>query len=135
MIEFQLHERLEADSVFVGRLSLCEARLQNDRRYPWLVLIPRRPGLREIFELPPADRAALIEEIAQAGAALQALYAPDKINVGALGNLVPQLHVHVVARRRDDAAWPGPVWGVGQAEPWGSGRDAEVARLRAALGL
>ena len=111
-MDFTLHDRLATDSVALGDGLLSSVRLMNDRRYRWLILVPRRAGLREIHELAAADRALLIEEIALAGQALQAATRAAKINVGALGNLVPQLHVHVIARRSSDAAWPRPVWGV-----------------------
>lgn len=106
----------------------------NDRRFPWLILVPERDSVREIHELSPADRAALIEEIALGSGVLERLFHPDKLNVGALGNVVPQLHVHVVARTAGDPAWPGPVWGSGAAVPYGKDEIAEVrARLAAAL--
>ena len=101
-------------------LTLCEVRLQLDKRWPWVLLIPRIAGLVELEDLTAPDRARLTEEIVLAGAAVraigQALGRPvEKLNVGALGNITRQLHVHVVGRRRDDPAWPGPVWGVGVA--------------------
>jgi diadenosine tetraphosphate (Ap4A) HIT family hydrolase len=131
---FTLHERLAADSVAVGQAALCEIRLMNDRRYAWLLLVPRRPGLREIHELATPERGQLIEEIAAASRALQAEAAAEKINVGALGNLVPQLHVHIVARRAGDPAWPGPVWGHGRPEPYDPATLAGwQERLRRAL--
>jgi diadenosine tetraphosphate (Ap4A) HIT family hydrolase len=107
----------------LASLGLCEARLQADARWPWLVLVPRRPGAREIEHLSPADRALLIEETALAGAAVRAIGSAlgrpvEKLNIGALGNVTPQLHMHVVGRRADDQAWPGPVWGVGEAAPY-----------------
>jgi diadenosine tetraphosphate (Ap4A) HIT family hydrolase len=106
----------------------------DNRAWPWVILVPRRAGLREIHELSPADRATLVEEVALASSALERLYAPDKLNVAAIGNLVPQLHVHVVARRRDDPAWPDPVWGSGLGGRYDpAARDAEVGRLRMAL--
>jgi diadenosine tetraphosphate (Ap4A) HIT family hydrolase len=108
---FTLHKQLEADSILVRDLALSQLRLQNQKAAPWLILVPRREGMKEIHELPAADRAVLIEEIAEASDALGQLYAPDKINVAALGNMVPQLHVHVIARFTHDAAWPNPVWG------------------------
>src|SRR5690242_14029508 len=108
---FTLHPTLARDTVDVIRLPLCRVLLMNDRRFPWLLLVPERESIREIHELTPADRAQLIAEIAQAGQVLTHLVQPDKLNVGALGNIVPQLHVHIVARRTTDAAWPGPVWG------------------------
>lgn len=90
----------------------------KDRRFPWLILVPEREGAREIYELAAEDRAALIEEVARVSEALARLFRPDKMNVGALGNVVPQLHVHVVARFAADAAWPGPVWGSGPSVPY-----------------
>jgi diadenosine tetraphosphate (Ap4A) HIT family hydrolase len=118
----------------VARLPLCRVLLMNDRRFPWLILVPERDSVREIHELSPADRAALIEEIALGSGVLERLFHPDKLNVGALGNVVPQLHVHVVARTAGDPAWPGPVWGSGAAVPYGKIEIEEVrARLAAAL--
>lgn len=110
---FVLHSTLARDTVEVARLPLCRVLLMNDRRFPWLILVPERESLREIHELPPAERSILIEEIARAGQELVHLFQPDKLNTGALGNIVPQLHVHIVARFATDAAWPGPVWGSG----------------------
>jgi diadenosine tetraphosphate (Ap4A) HIT family hydrolase len=123
---FTLHPTLAQDTVEVARLSLCRVLLMKDRRFPWLVLVPERDSVREIHELPPVDRALLIEEIARAGEVLTRLVQPDKLNVGALGNVVPQLHVHVVARRTIDAAWPGPVWGSGAAVSYEEGELAEI---------
>ena len=131
----------EAGSVAVGELPLCHVRLQNDARWPWLILIPRLPGLREIEDLSAADRARLIEESVLAGAAVRALgaatgFAVEKLNLGALGNVTPQLHVHVVGRRAGDPAWPGPVWGVGTAEGYAADRlAATIEAVRKALGL
>lgn len=128
-----LHPTLARDTVEIAALPLCRLLLMNDRRFPWLILVPERDSLqspREIHELAPAERAELVEEIAWASEALTRLFQPDKVNVAALGNLVPQLHVHVVARFAGDAAWPGPVWGSGAAVPYG---DAELAALRERL--
>ena len=133
---FRLDPRLAEASVPVATLPLCEVRLQDDARWPWLVLTPRRPGLLEIDDLPPPDRVRLLEEAMAAAGAVRAvgraLGRPfDKLNLGALGNVVAQLHVHVVGRRRDDPAWPGPVWGFGRAEPYGPealARAREAAR-------
>jgi diadenosine tetraphosphate (Ap4A) HIT family hydrolase len=127
---FALHPTLARDTVEIAALSLCRLLLMNDRRFPWLILVPERESLREIHELAPADRTDLVEEIARASEALVRLFQPDKVNVGALGNLVPQLHVHVVARFAADAAWPGPVWGSGAAVPY---PDIELAALRERL--
>ncbi len=126
---FNLHPTLARDAVEVARLPLCRVLLMNDRRFPWLILVPEREARREIHELAPADRAALIEEIAQASEVLTRLCRPEKLNVGALGNLVPQLHVHVVGRFAADAAWPGPVWGAGAGRAVAySERDLGAAR-------
>jgi diadenosine tetraphosphate (Ap4A) HIT family hydrolase len=131
---FDLHPRLAADTVPLGTLALSRVLLMNDARFRWLILVPAREGLREIHDLDAAGRAALIEEVTLASEALSTLYRPDKINVGALGNMVEQLHVHVVARRRDDAAWPGPVWGAGTPVAYDDAAQAQaIAELCAAL--
>jgi diadenosine tetraphosphate (Ap4A) HIT family hydrolase len=131
---FLLHPTLARDTVEVARLALCRVLLMRDRRFPWLILVPERESVREIHELSAADRAMLIEEIARTGEVLTKLFQPDKVNVGALGNVVPQLHVHVVARFATDPAWPGPVWGSGAAEVYPEGEVAELReRLAAAL--
>ena len=127
---FVLHPTLAQDTVEVARLPLCLVLLMKDHRFPWLILVPQREEVREIHDLTAADRAALIEEIAEAGAVLQRLFEPDKLNVGALGNVVPQLHVHVIARFAGDAAWPGPVWGSGAAQRY---PPSELEQLQARL--
>ena len=129
---FTLPPTLARDTVEVTRLPLCRALLMNDRRFPWLILVPERESVREIHELPPADRAALIEEIAQTSETLARLFRPDKLNVGALGNVVPQIHVHVVARTAGDPAWPGPVWGSGAAVPYEEDALEEIRQRLAA---
>ncbi|WP_035037496.1 HIT domain-containing protein [Caulobacter sp. AP07] len=141
MAEFALDPAFVATAVELGELPLCHARLQLDARYPWVVLIPRVGGARELEDLSPADRATLIEETVLAGAAVRAVAAVlglevDKLNVGALGNVTPQLHVHVLGRRVGDPAWPGPVWGhsAGLAyEP--QALERAVAAARRALGI
>jgi len=133
-VVFSLHPRLVADTVFVADWALSRVVAMNDARYPWLILIPRRDGATEIFDLSAEDRRTMIEEIARASDGLKSLTAAAKINVGALGNLVPQLHVHIVARNPGDAAWPGPVWGQGSAQPYEQGAlDAFVRQLVNAL--
>ena len=140
-VDFELDPAFAATSDAVGDLALSHVRLQRDARYAWLVLIPRVADARELEELSADDRARLIAEITLAGAAVRsvglALGRPvEKLNVGQLGNVTPQLHVHVVGRRADDAAWPGPVWSHGAAEPWSSGsRDVALAAARRGLGL
>ena len=135
-----LDPRFAADSLFICDLPLCQVRLQNDARWPWLVLIPRQPDLVELEDLAPAERAVLTEEIVRAGRAARLVgvatgFAVEKLNVGALGNVVRQLHVHVIGRRPDeDAAGKGPVWGVGVAEPYSlEARDRALVAARAAL--
>lgn len=118
-----LDPRLEQASTVLAQLPLSVLRLQEDARWPWLVLVPRRPGLVEVAELTAEEWALLGREVAAADAAVRALgsavdFEVEKVNVAALGNVVPQLHVHVVGRRTGDPAWPGPVWGVGAAEPY-----------------
>ncbi|MBW8816528.1 MAG: HIT family protein [Caulobacterales bacterium] len=138
---FQLDPAFPATSQALGDLALCHARLQADARYAWIVLIPRIAAARELEDLSGNDRAALMEEIVRASAAVraigQALGRPvQKLNVGQLGNVTPQLHVHVVGRRTDDPAWPGPVWGVGSAEPYADGALAVALQAaRITLGL
>jgi Diadenosine tetraphosphate (Ap4A) hydrolase and other HIT family hydrolases len=126
---FALDPRLQADTRHVAMLPLCELRLMDDARYPWLVLVPRRAGMVEIADLAEAEQAQLWREANQATAALRAVAPCDKLNLGALGNIVRQLHLHVVARTQGDAAWPGPVWGSGAAVPYAAG--ALAARLAA----
>ncbi len=133
---FALDPRLAADTLNIGDFSLSRVLLMNDARFPWLILVPRRAGFAEIVDLDRTERALLMEEIAHASEALRTLPQVDKINVGALGNIVPQLHVHVVARKIGDAAWPGPVWGAGAAQRYERRAAAELeARIRRALVL
>jgi diadenosine tetraphosphate (Ap4A) HIT family hydrolase len=108
---FALDPKLEADTLAITPLRLCVARLMDDRRFPWVILVPARPRVSEIIDLDAADRGLLMEEIALVSTVMRDLFQPTKLNVGALGNVVTQLHVHVVARYASDAAWPGPVWG------------------------
>ena len=126
---FALDPRLAADTRLVASLPLCDVQLMNDTRYAWLVLVPRRGGLVEIADLSDDDQALLWREVNLAARALRAVAPCDKLNLGVLGNIVRQLHVHVVARCRGDAAWPGPVWGHGQAQPYAE--DALQERLAA----
>ncbi|HEX3755426.1 MAG TPA: HIT family protein [Rhizomicrobium sp.] len=128
---FTLDPRLAADTSPVADWPLCRALLMEDARYPWLVLVPRRPGLVELADLPPEDRSVLIDEILRAGSAVKSLLPQAKLNIGALGNLVPQLHIHVIGRVPGDPAWPGPVWGHSPAFPYDNdGRAARLAALR-----
>jgi diadenosine tetraphosphate (Ap4A) HIT family hydrolase len=108
---FTLHNKLQDDTIEIVSLALSRVLLMNDSSFPWLILVPAREGMREIHELAIRDRSVLIEEVAAASEIIQDLFSPDKINIGALGNIVPQLHVHIIGRFKTDCAWPGPVWG------------------------
>lgn len=131
---FDLHPRLAADTLPVVELGLSRLLLMNDRAFPWLVLVPRRDGASELVDLSPEDQMQLLREIAAASHALRRVVRPDKLNIGMLGNLVAQLHVHVVGRFRQDRAWPGPVWGSGPAVPYDEAASGHlVGRIRAAL--
>jgi len=109
-----LHSQLEKDTINVGDLPLCRVVVIKDANYPWLLLVPRRPGIVEIIDLDEVEQAQLMTEISRVARALKDITQCDKLNIAALGNVVPQLHVHVIARRSSDAAWPRPVWGVVQ---------------------
>ncbi|WP_293367792.1 HIT family protein [Nevskia sp.] len=131
-----LHPRLAADSVTIGDLPLSRLLLANDARYPWTILVPRRVGIREIHALSEADQLLLLRESMRLSKVLMEVFTPTKLNIAALGNVVPQLHVHHIARYDTDPAWPAPVWGRLPAldyEP--AVRDATIERLRAAVGL
>lgn len=129
---FELDLRLGGDSHLILDSSLSQIRLMDDTRFNWLLLVPRVPGAREWVDLADAEQTQLWDEVRKASALLRALGNCDKLNLGALGNVVPQLHVHVVARRVGDAAWPGPVWGAGSMQRWESDPlAAQLARCRA----
>lgn len=118
MTEFVLDKRLASTSVHALDLPLSRVLVMDDARYPWLVLVPRRAHLTEMFELNPTDRVMLNEELTIAASQLKTLTNCHKINVANLGNVVPQLHIHVIARNIGDPAWPGPIWGKGDAVPY-----------------
>ena len=126
--QFHLDPQLAADTHPVALLPLSELRLMDDANYPWLVLVPRVPEVRELIDLDRAQQMQLLEEIGRVSRMLQALFRPHKLNVAALGNAVPQLHVHVIARRQDDPAWPRPVWGMAAARAYSP--EALVGRIR-----
>ena len=115
---FELHPRLGVDTIFVADWALCRVLLMNDARFPWLILVPRNSGLRDFDDVAGADKACFYAEIELASKTLREVTSAKKMNVAALGNMVPQLHVHVVARFSNDEAWPAPVWGVGEAVPY-----------------
>ncbi len=126
-----LDPQLAHDSAAIGDLPLCQVRLMDDASYPWLLLVPRRRAVTEIIDLAEIDRAQLMREIAHTADALKNQTRCDKINIAAIGNVVAQLHVHVIARFRSDAAWPKPVWGLAPARPYNkSGRQILVGAMR-----
>jgi diadenosine tetraphosphate (Ap4A) HIT family hydrolase len=131
---WSLHPQLAQDTVPVGDLPLSRVLLANDANYPWLILVPRRPGLVEILDLEENQQVQLFGEITRTAEALKRITACDKLNIAALGNVVSQLHVHVVARRQSDAAWPKPVWGMVPPTTYDpTARDRLIEALRAAL--
>ena len=123
--DFELDPRLDNDSLFLMDWPLCRVLRMNDRAYPWLILVPRRTAKRELIDLSTADQGLLLTEIGQACRVIKRVLKPEKLNVAALGNVVPQLHVHVIGRFTDDPAWPRPIWGVQAPLPFDSD-DAEI---------
>ncbi len=120
MTAFELDSRLEADTFKIGESTLNLLLLMNDSRYPWCILVPKQAGLREIYELSAKDQSTLLTESSVLAKTLMTTFAQEKMNIGALGNVVSQLHVHHVGRHQSDPAWPGPVWGHSQALPYSS---------------
>lgn len=134
MTDFALDPRLDASSVPVAELALSTLRLSNDARFPWLILVPLRADMAEIIDLADMDRAVLFDEIVLVSRVLRAATDCPKLNVAALGNQVRQLHIHVIARFENDAAWPRPVWGVGEAVAYATpARDRLIKKLRDGL--
>ena len=135
MTDFILDSRLAADSVFIADGPLSQVRLMDDVRFPWLVLVPRVPEVSEWLELDGAQQRLLLAEINQAGSLIRTEPETEKLNIGALGNIVRQLHVHLVGRHAGDAAWPGPVWGSGAAQRYPQASlDSRIAYWRRRLG-
>jgi diadenosine tetraphosphate (Ap4A) HIT family hydrolase len=133
---WSLHPQLEQDTEAVGDLSLSRLLVNNDANYPWLLLVPRRSGACEIIDLDEKDQSLLLSEIARVSRALKDITACHKLNVAAIGNVVPQLHVHIIARRRDDPAWPKPVWETVPAQAYDlAERGRFIAALRRTIGL
>ncbi len=131
---FRLHPQLAADTLPVASLPLCDVLLMNDANYPWLILVPRVAGASELLDLDDGDRMQLWREIDIASRALRERFTPDKLNIAALGNMVSQLHVHVIARFRNDAAWPKPVWGAQPAKTYPTAASSgRIDELRARL--
>ncbi|HEC53780.1 MAG TPA: HIT domain-containing protein [Gammaproteobacteria bacterium] len=127
---FALDQRLQQDTLVIGDFPLSRLLLSNDSNYPWFILVPRIDGISEVFQLGVADQQRLWQETTALAQLLNEGLAADKMNIGALGNVVSQLHVHVIVRKRDDAAWPAPVWGKHPAKPYS---DAQVEAIRARL--
>jgi len=127
MTDFALDPRLENDTHMLGDLPLCRVLLMDDRRWPWLILVPRVADANELHDLDEAQNTLLIGELAHVSAALKQATACLKVNTGALGNIVSQLHVHAVARNEGDPGWPGPVWGHGERQPYSPGELSDIA--------
>ncbi|HDP89125.1 MAG TPA: HIT domain-containing protein [Thioalkalivibrio sp.] len=130
----ELHPQLAKDCIEIGRFPLCRVLLMNDANYPWFILVPDREDVREIFELSGDDQRQWLRESAELSRAMVELFQPDKLNLGALGNMVPQLHIHYIARYQDDPAWPKPVWGQAPAKAYdgitlGERREAMIGEL------
>ena len=136
---FALHTQLAKDCVVIGDLPLSRVLLMKDANYPWLVLVPRREEVVELFELQRIDQQQLLDEVAQVSAALAGHFRADKMNIAALGNIVPQLHVHIIVRYSGDAAWPKPVWSAVPAQAYADNvlreRIIEIELLLAPAGL
>lgn len=129
---FVLDSRLQQDTVPIGDFPLCRLLLMNDAHYPWFILVPRREDVSELFQLDASDQQALWQEATWLAEMLKDTFAADKMNVATLGNMVNQLHMHVVVRRREDVAWPAPVWGKHPAQPYS---EEQVAAIKAKLRL
>jgi len=133
---FQLHPRLEQDCIAIGRFELCRLLMMNDRQYPWFILVPERAGLQEIYQLSKTERELLTEESSYLAKNLAALYKADKMNIAAIGNMVPQLHIHHIVRYQTDKAWPAPVWGKFDTVPYSERQIADnLARVKDQLGM
>lgn len=128
MTDFTVDPVITSLTVKLADWPLSRVFLYNDSRYHWGLLVPRRPGVVEIADLSPDDQAQLMKEIVQLSGLVRGLPGVEKLNVGALGNMVPQLHVHVIGRFKGDPAWPGPVWGHSAPQPWQAPADAPLAR-------
>ncbi|MBL6784702.1 MAG: HIT domain-containing protein [Rickettsiales bacterium] len=126
MEKFSLNSRLKADTIKIAEFELSELLLMNDKNYPWFILVPRRSNISEIFQLNDQDQTQLYKEISYLAEILQQFYRADKVNIGALGNMVPQLHIHVIMRFKNDIAWPKPVWGLFDAINYS---DEEITQI------
>ncbi|NOQ35571.1 MAG: HIT domain-containing protein [Methylococcaceae bacterium] len=129
MTTFQLHPRLQQDSIFIACFELSQLRLINDCSYPWFILVPQRFDVREVFQLDDADRLQLHDESCLLAEKLNAVYKADKMNIAAIGNVVPQLHIHHIVRYKNDKAWPAPVWGKFDAVPYSDDEISQQVEL------
>lgn len=135
-LSFTLHPQLAADTLVVGNLNLCQVLLMNESRYPWFILVPQRAKISEIYQLTNTERAQVWEESDLLSRQLMQLFQADKLNIAALGNLVPQLHIHHIARFKTDAAWPAPVWGKFKPDAYTpAAAEQLIQTMRQALGL
>lgn len=133
-MNFKLHPRLEQDCIAIGRFELCRLLMMNDSQYPWFILVPERTDLQEIYQLSNMEREILTEESCYLAENLAILYNADKMNIAAIGNLVPQLHIHHVVRYQTDKAWPAPVWGKYPAAPYTEQEISDnLARIKVQL--
>ena len=133
-MSFELHPQLAKDTTVIGHFPLCVALLHKDNAVPWVILVPKRANLKELHHLPMKEQQQFLLESQAVSQALEATFRPDKLNLGALGNMVPQLHIHHIARFKDDVAWPGPVWGNTKGEPReAKAQQTMLAELRDAL--
>jgi len=133
---FQLHPRLKQDCISIGRLDLCQLLMMNDNQYPWFILVPEKADIKEIYQLSKPEQRTLLEESSYLAENLAALYKADKMNIAAIGNLVPQLHIHHIVRYRSDKAWPDPVWGKFAAIPYTQQQIADnLTRIKEQLRL
>ena len=133
---FQLHPRLKQDCISIGRLDLCQLLMMNDNQYPWFILVPEKADIKEIYQLSKPEQRTLLEESSYLAENLAALYKADKMNIAAIGNLVPQLHIHHIVRYRSDKAWPDPVWGKFAAIPYTQQQSADnLTRIKEQLRL
>lgn len=135
-MSFELHPQLAKDTTIIGQFPLCVALLHKDNAVPWVILVPRRNNLKELHHLPMQEQQQFLLESQAVSQALEATFQPDKLNLGALGNMVPQLHIHHIARFKDDIAWPGPVWGNTQGQFRSDEEQTELlSRIRNVLSL
>ncbi|AYV22109.1 MULTISPECIES: HIT domain-containing protein [Vibrio] len=125
-MSFELHPQLAKDTTVIGHFPLCVALLSKDSAVPWVILVPKRENLKELHHLPMKEQQQFLLESQAVAQALEATFRPDKLNLGALGNMVPQLHIHHIARFKDDIAWPGPVWGNTKGEQRSDEEQADI---------